>query len=213
MKIKGAIFDVDGTLLDSLSVWDNIGMDFLRSIGYEPREDLGEVFRNMSLLQVAEYYRNRYSVTLSDTEIIGGVNAMLENYYRYEAPMKPGAEMLLAKLRRHGVKLCIATASERYLVEAALERCGVLSYFEAIFTCSEVGHGKDEPHIFEESLLFLGTAKEETIVFDDALYAVKTAKQAGFLTAAVFDSHEKSQAELRALSDFYLEHLAQFNPA
>ena len=211
MKISGAIFDVDGTLLDSMSIWDTIGADYLRSIGYIPRENLNEIFKNMSLLQAAEYYRNEYGVTLRVEEIMSGVNAMLEQFYQYEAPLKPGAAELLARLRQNRVKLCIATATDRYLVEAALARCGVLSYFGEIFTCNGVGHGKDEPHIFEAALRFLGTERAETAVFDDALYAIRTAKEAGFPIAAVYDTHEKSQTEVRALSDFYLENLSRFD--
>ena len=211
MKISGAIFDVDGTLLDSMSIWDTIGADYLRSIGYIPRENLNEIFKNMSLLQAAEYYRNEYGVTLRVEEIMSGVNAMLEQFYQYEAPLKPGAAELLARLRQNRVKLCIATATDRYLVEAALARCGVLSYFGEIFTCNGVGHGKDEPHIFEAALRFLGTERAETVVFDDALYAIRTAKEAGFPIAAVYDTPEKSQTEVRALSDFYLENLSRFD--
>ncbi len=208
--IQGAIFDVDGTLLDSMSIWDTIGSDYLRSIGYEPRERLNEVFKNMSLLQAAEYYRREYGVTRSIGEIMDGVNAMLERFYRYEAPLKPGAAELLERLRQAGVRLCVATATDRYLVEAALERCGVLAWFDKIFTCNEVGRGKDEPTIFEAALRFLGTPKAQTVVFDDALYAVRTAKGAGFPVAAVYDAHEPDQAELQALADVYLEDLTQF---
>ena len=149
MRIRGAIFDVDGTLLDSMFIWDTIGEAYLRSIGYEPREDLNEVFKNMSLLQAARYYQTEYGVTLCVDEIMDGVNTMLERYYCFEAPLKPGAAELLAWLQKNGVKLCVTTATDRYLVEAALKRCGVLSYFGRIFTCGEVGRGKDEPHIFE----------------------------------------------------------------
>ena len=209
MRIRGAIFDVDGTLLDSMFIWDTIGETYLRSIGYEPREKLNEVFKNMSLFQAARYYRTEYGVTLSIDEIMNGVNAMLERYYRFEVSMRPGVAELLAQLQASGVKLCIATATDRYLVEAALERCGVLSCFGAIFTCNEVGHGKDEPDIFEEALRFLGTEKAETVVFDDALYAVRTAKEAGFPVAVIYDSHEKNQEGLRALADFYIEDFSQ----
>jgi HAD superfamily hydrolase (TIGR01509 family) len=211
MKISGAIFDVDGTLLDSMSIWDTIGESYLRSIGYEPKENLNEVFNNMSLHQAACYYQSEYGVTLSTDEIMSGVNAMLEQYYRYEVSLKPGAEKLLEQLHQNEVKLCIATATDRYLVEVALRRCGVLSYFGEIFTCNEVGHGKDEPHIFEAALRFLGTERAETIVFDDALYALRTAKAAGFPVAAVYDSHENAQAEVQTLADVYLENLAQFD--
>ena len=209
MRIRGAIFDVDGTLLDSMFIWDTIGEAYLRSIGYQPKENLNETFKNMSLHQSARYYQTEYGVTLSIDEIMDGVNAMLERYYRFEVPLKPGVAELLERLRQDGVKLCIATATDRHLVEAALDRCGVLSCFGEIFTCNEVGHGKDEPDIFEAALRFLGTRREETLVFDDALYAVRTAKEAGFPVAAVYDSHERSQAEVRARSDLYLEDLTQ----
>ena len=198
MRIRGAIFDVDGTLLDSMFIWDTIGETYLRSIGYQPKENLNETFKNMSLHQAARYYQTEYGVTLSIDEIMDGVNAMLERYYRFEVPLKPGVAELLERLRQSGVKLCIATATDRHLVEAALDRCGVLSCFGEIFTCNEVGHGKDEPDIFETALRFLGTRREETLVFDDALYAVRTAKEAGFPVAAVYDSHERSQAEVCA---------------
>ena len=209
MRIRGAIFDVDGTLLDSMFIWDTIGETYLRSIGYQPKENLNETFKNMSLHQAACYYQTEYGVTLSIDQIMDGVNAMLERYYRFEVPLKPGVAELLERLRQDGVRLCIATATDRHLVEAALDRCGVLSCFGEIFTCNEVGHGKDEPDIFEVALRFLGTRREETLVFDDALYAVRTAKEAGFPVAAVYDSHERSQAEVRARSDLYLEDLTQ----
>ena len=209
MRIRGAIFDVDGTLLDSMFIWDTIGETYLRSIGYQPKENLNETFKNMSLHQAARYYQTEYGVTRSIDQIMDGVNAMLERYYRFEVPLKPGVAELLERLRQDGVKLCIATATDRHLVEAALDRCGVLSCFGEIFTCNEVGHGKDEPDIFEAALRFLGTRREETLVFDDALYAVRTAKEAGFPVAAVYDSHERSQAEVRARSDLYLEDLTQ----
>ena len=205
MRIRGAIFDVDGTLLDSMFIWDTIGETYLRSIGYQPKENLNETFKNMSLHQAARYYQTEYGVTQSIDEIMDGVNAMLERYYRFEVPLKPGVAELLERLRQDGVKRCIATATDRHLVEAALDRCGMLSCFGEIFTCNEVGHGKDEPDIFEAALRFLGTEKSETVVFDDSLYAIRTAKETGFPVAAVYDSHEKEQDKVRLLADIYLK--------
>lgn len=212
MKIGGCIFDVDGTLLDSMPIWDRIGEDYLLSIGYTPKEKLNEVFRNMSLLEAARYYQTEYGVTLGIQEILEGVNAMLAHFYFSEAPLKDGVRELLMRLRDMDIPLCIATATDRYLAEAALLRCGVLSFFGQIFTCSEAGSGKDDPQIFEEAQRFLGTKKAETIVFDDALYAIRTAKNAGFPVAAVYDVHEKRPGEVRSLADVYLENLREPDP-
>lgn len=209
--ITGAIFDVDGTLLDSMSVWDTIGEDYLRSIGYIPRENLNEVFKNMSLDQAARYYQTEYGVTLSVEEITDGVNSLLWDFYRREAPLKPGAGEFVRELSRRGVRLCVATATDRPLVEAALERCGVLSCFEGIFTCGEVGHGKDEPRIYREALKHLGAERPSTVVFEDALYAARTAREDGFLVAGVYDSHESRQEELNALADVYLTDFSQLD--
>lgn len=211
MRICGAIFDVDGTLLDSMPIWDTIGRDYLRAIGYEPREDLDQVLKEMSLCQAARYFQTAYGVTLSVEKIIEGVNAMLERYYRFEAPLKAGAAGMLERLAQNGVKLCIVTAADRSLVEAALDRCGVLSFFGRVFSCDEAGYGKDEPEIYEAALRYLGTKKAETVVFDDALHAVKTAVESGFRVAAVHDRSEKAQEKLRALADVYLEDLTQWD--
>ena len=202
--IQGAIFDVDGTLLDSMSVWANIGADYLRFLGYEPRENLNETFKSMSLYQAACYYQSEYGVTLSTDEIIGGVNDRIGQFYRERAGLKPGVAGFLRQLREKGVKMCIATATDRPLVEAALERCGVLAYFSDIFTCFSVGHGKDEPVIYRTALEHLQTARAKTIVFEDALYAARTARRDNFVTAAVYDAYEKHQAELRAAADLYI---------
>ncbi len=202
--IQGAIFDVDGTLLDSMSVWANIGADYLRFLGYEPRENLNETFKSMSLYQAACYYQSEYGVTLSTDEIIAGVNDRIGQFYRERAGLKPGVAGFLRQLREKGVKMCIATATDRPLVEAALERCGVLAYFSDIFTCFSVGHGKDEPVIYRTALEHLQTARAKTIVFEDALYAARTARRDNFVTAAVYDAYEKHQAELRAAADLYI---------
>ena len=201
---QGAIFDVDGTLLDSMSVWANIGADYLRFLGYEPRENLNETFKSMSLYQAACYYQSEYGVTLSTEEIIAGVNDRIGQFYRERAGLKPGVAGFLRQLREKGVKMCIATATDRPLVEAALERCGVLAYFSDIFTCFSVGHGKDEPVIYRTALEHLQTARAKTIVFEDALYAARTARRDNFVTAAVYDAYEKHQAELRAAADLYI---------
>ena len=123
--IKGAIFDLDGTLLDSMSLWDTFGEDYLRSLGKEPHENLTETFKTFTLEESAEYYREHYGVMLSVEEIVQGVNRMIEGYYTNEVGIKHGVDVLLKNLYDNGVKMCIATVTDRYLAEAALERLGI----------------------------------------------------------------------------------------
>ncbi|MCH5297175.1 MAG: HAD family phosphatase [Ruminococcus sp.] len=209
--IQGAIFDLDGTLLDSMYIWDGIGEAYLRSIGFEPKENLCETFRSMSLYQAACYCRSEYGVPLSVQEIMDGVNKMVERYYSDEVQLKFGIKELLKELYHRGVKMCIATATERNQVEAALKRCGVLHYFTEIFTCTSVGYGKDNPSIYREALKHLGTEKTKTVVFEDAEYALITAKADGFVTVGVYDEHEKNQDSVKNLADFYMSNYCEIN--
>ena len=202
--IKGAIFDLDGTLLDSMFIWDTIGEEYLRSLGKEPHEDLKETFMTLTLEEAAEYYREHYGVTLSVKEIVDGVNAMVEQTYRTKVTLKPGISEYLAWLKGNGVRMCVATVTDRYLVEETLDRLGVRHYFSEIFTCAEVGFGKDKPIIYQKALENLGTAKDETYVFEDMLFALNTAKTDGFLTVGVYDRHEVHQDELNGLADYYI---------
>ena len=210
--IRGAIFDVDGTLLDSMSIWNTIGEDYLRSLGMEPHENLAETFKRFSLDQAARYYQTEYGVSLSVAEIMSGVNGMIEQFYIQEAPMKPGAAQFLRQLRSRNVKMCIATATDRDLVEAAFRRCGIEDCFSEIFTCTSVGHSKNEPHIYRAAWNHLGTAKEETYVFEDALHAAQTAALDGFPVIAVYDPSESQQRQLQEVSQGFLKDFQDLSP-
>lgn len=202
--IQGAIFDFDGTLFDSMFIWSTVGSDYLKSIGCEPHEDLDTTIKSMSLYQSACYFQSEYGVTLSIREIINGVNQMIEHYYREVVQPKNGVKKFLQKLKDVGVKMCIATATDRHLIDAALVRSGMSHYFLDIITCSSVGHGKDKPKIYREALNVIGTEKKNTMVFEDAMYAAKTALDDGFRVVGIYDKYERHQAEIKALSDVYI---------
>ena len=209
--IKGAIFDFDGTLVDSMFIWDTIGETYLRSLGKEPRENLTETFKTFTLEQSAEYYREHYGVPLSVREIVRDVNATVAEIYRTKVKCKDGIGVFLKKLHAEGVKMCVATVTDKPIVEDALKRLGILSYFEEIFTCAEVGCNKETPHIYRAALAYLGTKKEETVVFEDAFHALMTAKNDGFPVAAVRDTHENKQALMRANADYYISDYTAFD--
>ncbi len=202
--IQGIIFDFDGTLFDSMFIWDTAGEVYLRSIGKEPKGDLQKILKPMSLLQSAEYIRKKYCISLSVEDIMDGINRTVEELYFHTVQPKTGVIDLLEKLHRKNIKMCIATATDRYQVEAALQRCGMRHFFSEIFTCTEVGSGKDKPYIFRKAMEHLQTKRSTTAVFEDAYHAVYTAKQDGFTVICVYDPHESKQQELLQLADVYI---------
>lgn len=205
MKLKAVIFDLDGTLIDSMKIWDNIAEDYLLSLGIQPHENLKETFKNMSFKQSAKYYQDEYGVNKTVEEIMHEINTMVENFYLYEVSLKEYVREYIFKLLENNIKMCVATATDRYLVEGALSRLGIINYFCEKLTCSEVGFGKDEPVIYEEALKRLGTKKDTTIVFEDALHAIKTAKNAGFVVVGVYDQSENNQEKVKELSKYYIK--------
>lgn len=204
MNIKCAIFDFDGTLFDSMFIWDEIGERYLRSLGKEPNPSMREAVRTLSLYQAACYLRREYDLPLSTEGIMKGINQMIEHFYLSEILPKPGVCEFLEHMKKAGISMCIATASERYQIEAALKRCGMSQYFDAIFTCSEIGHGKEEPFIFRQAMEVCGAERNTTVVFEDAFHAALTARRDGFSVIAVYDESEKYQEEIRRLADCYL---------
>ncbi|NMA24362.1 MAG: HAD family phosphatase [Clostridiales bacterium] len=212
MEIKGAIFDLDGTLFDSMNMWDSIAEDYLKSRGIKPKEDIRQAVRAMSIQQVCEHFCSVYGLALTPDDITAGINGMAEDFYLHRVALKDGAAEALRRLKSRGVKMCVATATDRYLVEAGLRRTGISEYFDRVFTCTETGAGKDKPDIFLEAIDFLGTDINETVVFEDALYAIRTAKAAGFPVAAFYDEAARTQQdEIKRLADWYFLSFAEWN--
>ena len=209
--IKGAIFDIDGVLLDSMGIWDDLGARYLRSLDKIPEEGLNKILFSMSMEQGAEYLNEHYGLNKSVKETVDGIGKMLEDYYFYEVLLKPGAKEILEFLKSKNIKMAAATSSPRTHIEKALSRNGLLGYIDKIYTTSEVGVSKHSPDIYNLAADFLKTKSEETLVFEDSLYALKTAKEAGFVTVGVFDEKgESNQAELENQADLYLKKLDDF---
>ena len=140
-----------------------------------------------------------------------GVNRTVEGFYFHTVEPKPGVIDFLKELHRRNIKMCIATATDRYQVEAALQRCKMRHFFSEIFTCTEVGSGKDRPDIFRKAMDHLQTDRSNTAVVEDAYHAAFTAKQDGFLVVGVYDSYESRQQEFLQIADVFLPDYLNLN--
>ena len=208
--IKGVIFDIDGVILDSMLIWEDLGGRYLRGRGLVPEPDLNKVLFSMSMEQGAEYLAAHYAVGVSSDELLSGLQEMLRNFYFEEVMVKEGARELLEYLAVHGVRITAATSSPREHVTRALARNGLLPFFEKIYTTSEMVTSKHAPDIYNAAAAFMGTQPSETAVFEDSLYALKTAKAAGYKAVGVFDAHgESDQDEMRRTADVYITRLAE----
>ncbi|WP_373211861.1 HAD family hydrolase [Ruminococcus sp. 5_1_39BFAA] len=202
--MRGAIFDVDGTLLDSMPIWMDAGARYLKALGLVPEEGLGDKLFSMTMTEGADYLNHAYGLQKEPSRIITEINAIVEEFYFGEAPLKPGAMELLGQMRAAGMKLSVATSTDHHLIEGAFRRLGILEYFSGIFTCSQVGAGKDKPLIYEMAAQAMGTAPAETCVLEDALHALVTAKKAGFFTIGIYDEASAAkQEELQKEADLY----------
>lgn len=212
MAIKGAIFDMDGTLLDSMPVWEHASERYLQNKGIVVREKLSEILFSMSMRQGAAYVKENYGLEEDIETIVAGVNAIVFEAYEKEVQPKAGVREFLENLKQAGILMVVATSTDRPMVEMALKRTGLAPYFERIFTCTEVGAGKVRPDIFYAAAKFLGTQKEETWVFEDALYAMETAGKAGFKIVGIYDAASaKEQGQIRELADIYLQDWTKIN--
>lgn len=206
-KPAGAIFDMDGTLLDSMFYWRQAPEDCLRAVyGKEPgTTDVMEQMKAMTIGEGSAWLKETFSLPDSAGQVAAHINEMMEQFYSSRVQVKPGAERWLQNLAEAGIPMAVATSTDRSLVETALHRTGLERYFGAVFTCTEVGAGKGRPDVYEAALAFLGTPRSDTWVFEDSLFAMRTAAAAGFPVAGVYDDSQKTlQAEVRAAVDFYI---------
>lgn len=210
--IRGVIFDVDGVLLNSMPVWENLGEIYLEHLGIEAEKGLGETLFAMSLEEGADYLIENYGLKQTPGEIIAGLNREVQDFYGRKVPLKEGVRGYLQEFRDRKIPMAIATSGDRANAETALKRLKVLSYFRAVFTCSEIGSSKSHPDIYYAAALQLDTDPSDTWVFEDALHAIRTAKKAGFRTAGVYDrASGRDLAQIRDTADIYLPEFKDFD--
>lgn len=211
MNIKGAIFDMDGTLLNSMEMYNNLADDFLIKCGCVPEKNLRQKIKPMTFIQCAEYMIKEYNLPYNIDYVLNSIYSIIPNKYKYEVTLKDGVLELLKEFKNQGVKMCVATATDRVYAISAFERLDILKYFDGIVACSEVGNSKEKPDVYYKSLELIKTDINETVVFEDAYHAVYTAKKSGFKVVGVYDkSAEKESEMIKSLADVYCDNLLQW---
>ena len=203
MDKRFAIFDMDGTLVDSMVYWKNLAKEFLESKGVRTiSPDILERIKPMTMTESAALFIQEYGLPGTAERVAAEMNAMMDEHYRQDIPLKLGVQAYLEALPHRGVTMCVASATAEDLMEACLTRLGVAQYFSFLLSCETVGAGKNRPDVYWESAKRLGAEPAEIAVYEDALYAAETAKSAGFYTVAVRDdSNQPHWESLTALAD------------
>ncbi len=193
--IKGAIFDLDGTLVDSMGVWTNIDVQFLKKRGIEVPLGLSESIRGLTFEGCARYFKQQFGLPETIHEIMDEWNEMAVNEYMYNVKLKSGAKEYLEYLKDKGIKIALATTNIPRLLMATLKNNQILHYFDSITTVAEVERNKNFPDIFVLAADKIGVEPSKCIVFEDILPAIRSANKAGMMTVGVYDPHSEYEME------------------
>ena len=179
-----SIFDVDGTILDSMEVWNTLASQYVQSLGMVPEKNLDEIVSDMSLEQSATYLKNHYKINKQEERIISEVLNFISDFYEYEVNLMPGFKEFISHYDSINV---IGTSCDEELVKIALNRLGVLNNFEDIITCSKVNKSKDDPNFYLACAQVLKQRPEDIVVFEDADYCIDVARKVGFKVIKIKD--------------------------
>ena len=200
---------MDGTLIDSIPWWDRLVPEFLKMFGVEATADLNQQMSAMSMQESAVWLKERFSLPQTAEYIVQELCRRIGKNYAEDIPLKPGVKEWLAYLKERGIRMCLATASSAELGRPALQRTGILPYFDFLVDCGMVGVGKTSPAVYELAAEKFGARVSECAVVEDAAFALKTAKEAGFFTIGVYDPSETDQERARRYSDRYVQGLRE----
>ena len=199
------LFDLDGTLLDSMGVWSQIDVDFLAKRGLELPEDYQRIITPLGAKEAADYTIRRFGLPDTPEMLMEEWLSMAHEEYSKRIPLKPYALEYVKKLHREGKRMAIATSSDRYLVLPALERTGLLPMMDAVITTADVKRGKGFPDIYEKAAADLGLEASGCAVFEDIIEGIRGAKAGGFLAVGVYEKqNEESYGLIREEADVYI---------
>ncbi len=210
MEIKACLFDLDGTLVDSMWMWPAIDKEYLERFQIAYRDDIDKDIAGMSFTETAKYFKTRFSLPDSIEKIKADWEEMSVYKYANEVDLKKGALEFLKSLRAKGIKTGIGTSNGRAMVETVVRALGLDAYIDKIITACEVKKGKPAPDIYLELAAFFSLKPEECLVFEDIPAGILAGKRAGIRTFAVEDDFSAPlREEKRRLADYYIEDFMQ----
>ena len=203
---KAVIFDLDGTLVDSMWMWRAIDIEYLGRYGFDLPPTLQKDIEGMSFSETAVYFKETFQIPESLDEIKATWNQMAYDKYTQEVPLKKGAMEFLDHCKVNNIKLGIATSNSRELVEATLEALGIRDYFDCVMTSCDVAKGKPAPDVYLETAKILGVEPSKCLVFEDIEMGILAGKNAGMEVCAVEDEFSMNQIEeKKRLADYYIK--------
>lgn len=203
--MRAVIFDMDGTLIDSMEVWAEIDQDFLDKRQILVPENIQKAIEGLSFLETVLYFKENFQLEESVEEIYRELIEMSIEHYRQKIPLKSGVKEFVSSLHQKGMRIGLATSSQHLLVEAVLERHDLQRYFTSIRTSCDVGRGKPFPDVFLKVAEDLQVKPAECLVFEDTVAGVLAAKRAGMKVIAVFDNNSlPDMEEIGQLADGYI---------
>lgn len=204
-NIEAVIFDLDGTLVDSMWIWESIDLEYLKRFQQIPPIDLPEVIGGMSFSETASYFKDRFLIPDSIEQIKADWNQMAWQKYEQEVKAKLGVIEFLCLLKEKKIKMGVATSNSKDLAELVIRKNGLDSYLEAIHTSCEVKKGKPDPDIYLLVSEKLHVKPENCLVFEDIVPGIMAAKNAGMKVCAIFDAHSaKEETKKKMLADYYI---------
>ena len=202
-NIEGAVFDLDGTLLDSSWVWEKVDEKFLGDRGFQVPDDYVDEISPLGAERAAVYTIERFGLNEDKNDIVREWIEMAKKEYAKEVVCKPYAKEFLEELHKLNIKMAVATSSDRELFMKTLEREGILKYFQKIVTVDEVERGKGYPDIYEEAARRIKVNPHKCLVFEDILAGVTGASLGEFNVVAVFDEKSKHNWEkIKSISKY-----------
>lgn len=205
--IDAVIFDMDGTLIDSMWIWPDIDMEYLQKYNLTKPENFHDGMEGMSYSETAQYFLDLFpSLSFTKEEIMDEWTQMARERYVTQVKLKKGVYEFMETLKTQGVKLGIATSNGRTLVDDTLNALHITSFFDSVKCACEAGAGKPAPDVYLLVAKELKTEPERCLVFEDVCAGILAGKNAGMKVCAVEDDFSKYQRERkRELADYYIQ--------